>query len=134
MCAPGASPIRNMPSTVRPFTTVNVLPFSAVSMTCTLLPPAIVTLSKVKLPICVKPAAESSIVPSMISAMGATLPGARPKFHGPVTSSSFRLPVTWPIRLTVPPDLVNVPILAWVKLPPRFSVPPIKSIVPVFVQ
>ena len=48
---PAESPMSNFPSTVRLFITVSVLPFSAASMTCTLPPEAIVTLSNVKSPI-----------------------------------------------------------------------------------
>ena len=87
--------------------------------------------------------AESSIVPSMISAMGPPLPGARPKFHAPVVEYSVKSPDSWPTRLIVPPVFVNVPWPGWgeadprpncVKWPPRLIVPWFTAIVPVLVH
>src|SRR4051812_12326153 len=56
------------------------------------------------------------------------------RFQLPVAADNARFPVSVPVRFTVPPVRLNVPKVAWVKLPPRLTVELVAEIVPALLQ
>ena len=54
--------------------------------------------------------------------------------HDPLAASRFNPPLSVPVRFTVPPVRTKLPSVARVKLPARFSVELVETIVPALLQ